>query len=260
MPILFHSLETIAMRGATGLDTDARAAVVAALQTLQMADGGFTGLDGQSDPYYTLFAWLGLRALGGAYDRDQLCAYMTAYRCDANPLDARCAQFCLSVESGKIRLPHLRLVTELLRGDAYGAFLSALTIGTLSRWLARLGMRRICSPDAVERLPTPRLAAGLVLAELADVEDEACRCVLESRHCPNGGYASAPNAAADLLATAVARFALTRGEEDVAESARDLAFIEACWLEGGLFGASPTAMRGDAEHTFYGLLALGTCR
>ena len=43
-------------------------------------------------------------------------------------------------------------------------------------------------------------------------------------------------------------------------SAADLAFIESCWLEDGLFGPSPLAERGDAEHTFYGLLALGTCR
>jgi len=48
---------------------------------------------------------------------------------------------------------------------------------------------------------------------------------------------------------------------DTAETRReDLDFVEACWLGDGLFGASPVAAHGDAEHTFYGLLALGTCR
>jgi hypothetical protein len=51
-----------------------------------------------------------------------------------------------------------------------------------------------------------------------------------------------------------------RASDAASRTGEDLAFIEACWLEDGLFGPSPRASHGDAEHTFYGLLALGTCR
>ena len=260
MPDLFHSLEAAAARGAAGLDTGARETVCAALRALQGADGGFAGLDGRSDPYYTLFAWLGLRALGAPCDRGRLCAYMAAWR-GGSALDARCARFVLAAEGARRRRPYLRMAAECLRGDAYGAFLSALTAGTPPRWLTRLGLRRMAGGAGWARrlaaLPTPRLAAGLVLATLAGTDDAAWRRALETRRCPGGGYAAAPGAGADLLATAVARFALS---PEGGTEARDLAFVEACWMADGLFGASPTAARGDAEHTFYALLALGGAR
>jgi hypothetical protein len=291
MPTLFQSLETTAARGAAGLAAGARQNIAEALRALQTADGGSAGLDGRSDPYYTFFAWLGLRALGAPLPRDPLCAYMAAHRHDENPADARCAQFLLAVERRKTRPQFFRLAAAALRGDAYGAFLSALTVGAqpphgsphgpphepphgLTRGLTRLVwrcLRRALPTSAAERLPTPRLAAGLLLAVLAGDPAPPLRRALEARRCPGGGTASAPGAPPDLLATAVARFALAQGSvpaaplEHAEETARDLAFrdlafIEACWLEDGLFGASPAAARGDAEHTFYALLALGTCR
>jgi hypothetical protein len=265
MPTLLQRLETAAARGAAGLDTGARGGVAAALRALWAGDGGFAGLDGRSDPYYTLFAWLALRALGAEYDRGWLRACMDAHRNDANPVDVRCARLLLSVEGRKPRLPRLRLAAEILRGDLYGAFLSALDAATPPRWLARLAwhrLQRAFPPSAAERLPTPRLAAGLVLASLAGADGSGFRRALETRRFPGGGYVSAPGAPPDLLATAAARFVLTAFSH-TAQSvtfAEDLRFVEACWLEDGLFGASPGAARGDAEHTFYALLALGTCR
>ncbi len=282
MANLFQALEETAARGAAGLAAEARATLGAALRALQRPDGGFAGLDGRSDPYYTLFAWLNLRALGVAYERGPLCAYMAAHRHDAHPIGARCAALVLAREGQPPRAAWLGLAAALVRGDTravYGAFLLMLATGDVPRWAAGLAWRRQGRPFAAgadERLPTPRLAAGLALAALAGERGTEIVPVLLSRRCAGGGFASAPGVAADLLATAVARFACAFGSTEsrppqaaggqrqgsVLESRTraDLAFIEACWLDDGLFGASPAAPHGDAEHTFYGLLALGTCR
>lgn len=273
MANLFQSLEATAARGAGGLLPEARASLTAALCALQRPEGGFAGLDGRADSYFTLFAWLSLRALGAAYDRGKLCAYMVAHRHDKSRTDAQCALFLLAVEGQDTRVPWLRLVTAFLKGETrevYGTFLVMLATGEVPGWLSRLAwwrQRRMFETEAAKRMPTPRLAAGLALATLAGENGTGILPMLESRRCPAGGFASAAAAEADLLATAVARFALWHGRpardehgRDIHATQRDLAFIEACWLEDGLFGASPHAARGDAEHAFYALLALGTCR
>ena len=274
MDNLFQTLEDVAARGAAGLASEARQSVAAALCALRCPEGGFAGLDGRADPYFTLFAWLSLRALGAAYDRDRLCAYMAAQRHDKSRTDAQCAALVLACEGQRRCGSWLKGLGTLLRGDAYavyGLFLLALTAGDVPRWIARLAWRRqrkrFEHGGAAERLPTPRLAAGVALASLAGERGVDLVPVLESRRGAGGGFASAAGAEADLLATAVARFALWHGRlardeqgRDVHATQRDLVFIEACWHEDGLFGASPRAARGDAEHTFYALLALGTCR
>ncbi len=282
MANLFQDMEAMAARGADGLRPDARASLKAALCALQRPGGGFAGLDGRADPYFTLFAWLGLRALGAAYDRDTLCAYMAAHRHDKNRIDAQCAAFLLAVEGRKAQVQWLWLVAAFLRGETrevYAAFLLMLATGEVPRWLSRVAwwrQRRLFEAEAAKRMPTPRLAAALVLAALAGESGTAILPMLESRRCPAGGFASAVAARADLLATAVARFACSSRwragprpalfsshvacETLPGRTRKDLAFIESCWLEDGLFGASPRAVRGDAEHTFYAFLALGTCR
>jgi len=266
MTNLFHAVEAAAARGAEGLAAGARESVAAALRLLQRPEGGFAGLDGRADPYYTLFAWLSLRALGAAYDRDRVCAYMRAHRRDANPIDARCARFLLAAEGRGHRASWPAAATSLVRGDAYGAFLALLAADRVPRWLVRCCQPLVFSPSALERLPTPRLAAGLILECLAGRRGTSITPMLESRRCAGGGFASASGAAPDLLATAVGRFALCMDVAPAKTPSRDggrdddLAFVEACWLDDGLFGASPAARQGDAEHTFYGLLVLGTCR
>jgi hypothetical protein len=270
MANLFQTLEAVAARGAAGLTSEARESVAAALGSLQCPDGGFAGLGGRADPYYTLFAWLSLRALGAAYDRDRLCAYMAAHRCDANRIDARCASFLLAAEGWQKRVTWLNRVVALMRCDTrgrYAAFLTLLAMGDVPRWVARLGLRcrhRLFATPSLERWPTPRLAAGLVLAAWAGEDDDGILSELRARHCASGGFASMPNIAPDLLATAVTRFAmggvLNRRPETGDCLKQDLGFAEACWLEDGLFGSSPSAVRGDSEHTFYGLMTLGTCR
>jgi len=265
MSPVFQTLETTLARGADGLTAEARAKLVVALLGLRGSDGGFAGLDRRSDPYYTLFAWLCLRGLDAVYDRSALCAYLSACPRHAGTVDASCADFVLSVESGvRMRcLPHV--LSAMHRGDAYAFFLASLITGKLPSWLVRTAMRwmfRSGVGSDLSRLPTPRLAAGAVLASLAGTDTSAFVSELRNRRLSSGGYASAAGTAPDLLATAAARFACDWASAALPahECSGDLAFVESCWMEDGLFGPSPSAACGDAEHTFYGLLALGTCR
>jgi hypothetical protein len=281
MTNLIQSIEATARRGAEGLAPDARGELVSALLALQRPDGGFAGLDGRSDPYYSFFAWLGLRALGAEYDRDRLCAYMTANRRSARRIEARCAEVVLLREGRRSRAAGWRAVVgSLLRGeagDAYGAFMLGLLADTLlasgmPRWAVRAAWRTLATREW-GRLPTPQLAAARVIAGIAREEASSLLAALERRRCACGGFAAAAGAPPDLLATAVARFVIgsRQSATDTRDAAAkvlmrkgeldmDLAFVEACWLENGLFGPSPSALRGDVEHTFYGLLALGSCR
>ncbi|MDD4019960.1 MAG: hypothetical protein PHV28_18690, partial [Kiritimatiellae bacterium] len=110
-------------------------------------------------------------------------------------------------------------------------------------------------------LPRWRATSGRASRDRGFARASCILSVLTSRHCASGGFVSAPRALPDLLATAVARFSIGNQQSSIGgEREADLAFVEACWRTDGLFGASPRAGRGDAEHTFYGLLALGTCR
>lgn len=270
MPSLFHALERLAACGADGLLPDARATLVRSLANRRAAEGGFTGLDGRSDPYYTFFGWLSLRALRAPYDRDELCSTMARHTRAANPIDAACARWLLNVEKRSAFRALLTGCAALWRaGDPYGVFLASLTFPHLPRWVMRCAwhaQRRQPGMLTPEKSPTPPLAAGLVLAAWAGSDARGLATALMARHRADGGFASAPGAPADLLATAAARFALrlsnTPAIQPGTHAARetDLAFIELCWLDDGLFGPSPAAAQGDTEHTFYGLLALGTCR
>ena len=270
MSNLIQTMEATAARGAEGLTVEASRALAIALRALQCPDGGFAGLDGRSDLYFSFFAWLALRALAASFDRDRLCAYAAAKRRTAKGIDARCAEILLVREDRRSRVASwVKIAGALIRGEAsdlYGVFLLALLADALlphgvPRWAALRVQRRLAARN-LERLPTSQLAAGLVLTTLAGKSDAGPLSALEGRRHVNGGFVSAAGAPPDLLATAVARYALSLGHHAIEEHAThtDLAFIEDCWLEDGLFGASPTALRGDAEHTFYGLLALGTCR
>ncbi len=273
MSNVLQAIEATAAHGADGLAAAAREELSRALHALQCADGGFAGLDGRSDPYYTLFAWLGLRALGASYDRDRLCAYMAGCWPAARSIDEQCAALLLVGEGQAPRMPRgMSFILPLLRGDtreAYALFVRGLAVQKVPRWAARAvwwRQRHLFQTDRAGRLPTPQLAAGLVLAMLAGADAPGLVAALAARRRACGGFASASGAPADLLATAVARFALGVSADsekapglDAAREA-DLAFIELCWLDDALFGPSPAATQGDAEHTFYGLLALGTCR
>jgi len=118
---------------------------------------------------------------------------------------------------------------------------------------------------ALTAVTTPRLVARLLLIADSGAPDSfRIRDELLGRRCGSGGFLASRQAPSpDLLATALARFALFRhpqADRTQDAAAADLAFIASCWTDAGLFAPSPSVETGDAEHTFYGLLALGTCR
>jgi len=274
---VMSALEAVAARGAEGLVPEARAELVGALLGLRCQDGGFAGLDGRSDLYFTFFAWLSLRALGAPADRDSVCRYCACARRLAAGVERCCASVILAREgrgspwAGWCDV--LRFVARGRGGLSYDAFLGAWAadalMGGVPRWLARWLWRRQTT-RAWDRLPTPQLAALAALAASAGAAEPELKAALGSRRVAGAGWCAAEGAAPDLLATAVSRFALdvwqrrlaceAQGPGAPAAAAADLAFVEACWMDDGLFGAAPDASRGDAEQTFYGLLALGTCR
>ena len=269
MPSLFHTLETMAARGAEGLAPDARKALFDALIRLRHTDGGCAAPSGTPDPYYSLFAWLCLRALDpSALETAPVERYLLTC-IPASPVDALCTRLVRLNAAPSPTLAKLRAVFSVMLHpprDAYASFLSALTLDTafisgMPKVLKRLIVSRL---RVAGHAPTPRLAAKLTLLPPGHPECGALQNALLQRRCPAGGFVSSANASSpDLLATAVARFALTMHTPTgltAADTAADLAFTETCWAGDGLFGPLPYPARGDTEHTFYALLALGTCR
>jgi len=266
MPGLFHSLETMASKGAEGLAPDARKTLFNALIRLRHSNGGCAAPSGTPDPYYSFFAWLCLRALDPSTPETQPLERYLLTCTPASPIDALCARLVkLNAAPRKSIVIQLRtLLFALLNPprDVYASFLYALTLDSvfehgIPKLLQRLIGRRLRTTG---NTTTPRLAAKLTLNPNCDM----IKKLLLQRHCPTGGFVSSANTPSpDLLATAVARFALTMVAPTAltpTHTAADLAFTETCWADDDLFGPLPYPTRGDTEYTFYALLTLGTCR
>jgi len=251
MPSLFRSLETTASKGAEGLAPDARKALFNALIRLR-----------PPDPYYSFFAWLCLRALNPSAPEIAAVQRHLLTCTPASPVDALCVRL-VKLNAVPSALSKLRALFSVLLNpprDIYASFLSALMLDSvfasgIPKPLKRLIEKNIhITPNAT----TPRLAAKFTFSPTDTLRD----ALLQRRH-PTGGFTSSANAPSpDLLATAVARFALTATPTSLTpeHTAADLAFTETCWADDDLFGPLPHPPHGDTEHTFYALLTLGTCR
>jgi hypothetical protein len=253
---LFQILEATAKRGVDGLDPEARNGLVEVIRRHCGPDGGHTDLSGKhSDPYYSFFAWLCLRALK-CISPDSLEHYFTACHVQ-NPIDHFCKAFVSihRMSAFKQKLASFSFFLSHIPRDPYTLFLAGLLLGISFPRLAPVLMRltRIHKTNA---LSTSRLAAQL-LAKPRASQAPRLRKKLLQRHSKTGGFASADTASPDLLATAVARIALSGQPLD---NTHDLLFTEACWCPDGLFSATPGLPHGDVEHTYYALLVLGTCR
>jgi len=257
MPGLFHNLETMASKGAEGLAPDARKTLFDALVRLRPPDA-----------YYAFFAWLCLRALDPSAPEIAAVERHLLTCPTASPIDALCARL-VKLNAAPSALTRLRALFFVARNpprDVYASFLHALTLDVVfARGIPRpvkrlIGKRLHVTPDA----PTPRLAAKLTLTSPGHPDCDTLKTALLQRRRPTGGFVSSANAASpDLLATAVARFALmTHAPTGLTpeHTAADLAFTEACWADDALFAPLPYSTRGDAEYTFYALLSLGTGR
>lgn len=269
MSLFVDQLENLCRTGAEQLSVDARKRLCDALQRLHVPSGGYAGLDGAPDPYYSFFVYQCLTALGAPIDRDALLDY--AAQCAPQTYVDRVAaealrQACTAQWSptAALRL----LLRSSSESEAYGRFFAlwqadrAFSPRILSWWarIAWLGLRK----QVVQRpgLVMPHLAVGLVIAHVAG--DRAATRQLITRiqryRVAGGGFACMVGHGGDLLATAVAVAALRMaGAKHALNRHREIDrdFVELCWLGDDLFGATPLAEKGDAEYTFYGMLALG---
>lgn len=253
---LFQTLESTAKRGADGLDPEARNGLVEVIRRHCSPDGGHTDLSGvHSDPYYSFFAWLCLRALTGTSPAS-LEQYFITCRVQ-NTIDRFCTAFVRihRMSAFKRTCASFSFFLRHPPRDPYTLFLAGLMLGVSFPRLAPV-LLRLARAKQNTALSTSRLAAQLLSSPRAS-EAPLLREKLLQRHSETGGFASADNTSPDLLATAVARMALS-GEP--LENAHDLLFTEACWCSDGLFSSTPGLPSGDVEHTYYALLVLGTCR
>ena len=253
---LFQTLESTAKRGVDGLTQDARHDMVVAIQGQCASEGGHTGLSGKApDPYYSFFAWLTLRALTNTSPAslEQYFATCTA----RSPIDHFCKAFVSlqGMPAFKRKFASLSFFLRYTPRDPYTLFLAGLMLGISFPRLAPV-LLRLARTNKTQALSTSRLAAQLLSKPCAP-DVPLLREKLLQRHSETGGFASADNASPDLLATAVARIALS-GEH--LDNTNDLLFTEACWCPDDLFSATPGLPHGDVEHTYYALLVLGTCR
>jgi hypothetical protein len=253
---LFQMIEATARRGAEGLAPEARDSLVDTLRSRCAPDGGYTDLNGaSSDPYYSFFAWLALRALTHTAPTSIEQYFAT---CQTNSsIDRFCKAF-VTIQCMPAFKRRLRCLSFLLRHpprDPYALFLTGLLLCISFPSLAPLlfSLARFTNTHA---LSTSRLAAQLVTNPHAS-NAPLLREKLLRRHSEAGGFSSADNTPPDLLATAVARFVLA---DKAAGRSQDLLFTEACWCPDNLFAAVPGLPQGDVEHTYYALLVLGTCR
>lgn len=253
---LFQTIELIAKNGADGLTPEARDGLVDVIMRQGAPDGGHTDLAGkQSDPYYSFFAWLCLRALTNKSPSSLEQYFATC--ATKNSIDHFCKAFVRihGMTTLKRKSASLCFLMHHAPHDPYTLFLAGLILD-ISFPLLAPRLLRLARTTNTQALSTSRLAAQ-VLANPGASNAPLLRNKLLQRHFPTGGFASAENAPPDLLATAVARIALSG--ESLGSSA-DLLFTEACWSPDGLFSATPDLSHGDVEHTYYALLVLGTCR
>ncbi|MDA3923538.1 MAG: hypothetical protein PF904_02430 [Kiritimatiellae bacterium] len=269
---LLKDMQLAVKQGISALDFSALAELFSSVLSLQCSEGGFCGLDGKSDLYYSYFAVFMLEAHGSEYDVDLLMQWVCREFPKSHGVDRICAELLL-LRSGKrsksaARLSLLKSLLRIGPADSYKLFLTSLLMEQLlpegiNRFLLKRAavstLKRRASDD-FSSLSTPVAVVCLLLAsESGDaVALERMQTLLTQRHRSSGGYSSAPGISADLLSTSVVLFAYSLCEISITVDKNDRAFIELCWQDDGLFSSAPGQVDGDLEHTFYALLALGS--
>jgi len=151
MSLFVDQLENLCRTGAEQLSVDARKRLCDALQRLHVPSGGYAGLDGAPDPYYSFFVYQCLTALDVPIDREALLDY--ASHCTPQTYVDRVAaealrQACTAQWSptAALRL----LLRSSSESEAYGRFFAlwqadrAFSPRILSWWarIAWLGLRK----------------------------------------------------------------------------------------------------------------------
>ena len=270
-----QEMRTRAACGAGLLDSEAADRIAAAVLGLRDNCGGFRGLNGEPDVYYSLFATFILEALQREFDDQALLRWVADEYAGLSGVERVCAELILARQgkraAGVSRSRWIQSALFLGSSDSYKLFLSAFLLELYApRWMSRVLIRvaaqrvlkkRVGALD-FNKFSTPGAIVRALLAEEVGAIEvaETMWTLIGQRHRSSGGYVSAPNADADLLATAVVLFgAVYAGKSVGVATKHDRFFIEMCWQQDGFFSAAPDQSVGDIEHTYYGLLALGCC-
>ncbi|MDD2598018.1 MAG: hypothetical protein PHO37_02165 [Kiritimatiellae bacterium] len=285
---LLNKMQATAVKGVQTLRPEAATELSAAILRSEHSCGGFCGLDGKADLYYTFFARMALHALGTQYAPDALIRWVKSVRKAARGVDRVCAELMLLREGARSRVAAtlflLRSMIMIGPIDSYKLFLTAFLMQELLPQRLTHALIHRAATATLERrahldfnaLSTPHAAVCVLLAQHTGNLPLRQRMseLLRQRHQASGGYAAAADCKADLLSTAVVLFtelclhspsvAAEQNNTDGLTSCLcappDRAFIEMCWQEDGLFSSAPGQLTGDLEHTFYALLALGCAK
>ncbi|MCX7819841.1 MAG: hypothetical protein N2652_11660 [Kiritimatiellae bacterium] len=252
--------------GAAQLSHEHRAKLYRRLIELRAPEGGFQGLDGRGDLYFSAFGFelaevflLSPRPVDIAYIETSSAvgadgiAAISLLRC-------RRALGCQPVATPAI-------AERLAAGipAPYEQFLTLFAADLIgSDALSGLASQRARS-DLVASTVRPMLATTLAAAIAVavrtgnvEVVDELAARLLELRHSAGGWRVAAALPDADLLATAAAVFALDyAGHRPPERRQRDRQFVLAHRCADGGFAQRPGGGISDVESTWYALLALG---
>lgn len=253
--------------GGALLTPEARADLLLALRQDWLPGGLARGRDGAPDLYYTLFAqWLS-DALDAPFGR--LLLKQALERIDPRGLDSlhRACHACLTARVGgagwgmRLRVLRDALGAALTRlSDPYALFVWSLAAESCG-WRPPWFLLAWWAPW--NWATTPQAAAVLALQALAGSalrRGQQAQAWMLDQQLATGGFRAGPRAPrADLLSTAVALFALRlAGWRDEDRATRDLiAMVERCRTANGHWCDRPDGADGDAEYSFYALLALG---
>jgi len=243
--------------GAVGFDQALRRRHAAYLAGQQRADGGFSGRQGPSDPYYTSFALRGLALLGqlnasvarraAMFLQSRLAAPQPSVDLLSLILGAMVLEVSAGVDvfrgTGKDRLETFLAAVEPLRRDD-GGYAKNARSNASSTYQTFLVM-----------------ACGQLLGMRLARADET-RAFVVSRQRPDGGFVELEALHEGGTSPTAAAIGLLRllGEPDQALAARATRFLAAMQnVEGGLraHGRIPVA---DLLSTFTGLVALHDLR
>lgn len=271
--------------------SDAADLVVEFIGSEMNDDGGFKGLGGNSDLYYTVFGLEGLGAMQAELPVERIAAFLRTFgggetldfihltclaRCWANlpdEFDGR-REIVGCIERYRADDGGYGLSSAAKRGTAYGCFLALGAYQDLKTTMPDVdGLIRCveslaaddggyANEPALAASTTPSTAAAVtVLRNLGRRVDERTGRWLMDRFyvCGTGGFvAGAGGTIPDLLSTATALHALACMDvsfDTIKEPCLD--FIDSLWTGGGGFCGNWAQTTADCEYTYYGLLALG---
>lgn len=255
-------------RGAASLSDEECARLYSCLQAWRVPHGGFEGLDGRSELYFSGFGFE-LAAILGLRPRPQDEIWLEQLQvADDDPVNLISLIRCRRAMGRAPSVPStlcLSLVRMLPRLNArpYGRFLTVLVSDLVRE--SNGGMDTPIAPMLEEAATLPGLATTLSAALVTCHRcgdncalNDLVHALMKLRHSAGGWRAAENLGGADLLATAVAAFALDYvGGLTRHGTQRDVQFVLAHRCPDGGFAQCPGQGRSDVESTWYALLALG---